>query len=260
MGWEVRHGKQSYYYRPVRIDGQPRRVYLGAGAIGRMHALCDAVEKDTAAAAVARRLAWAVADRALLAAIRFARTVAAARLSLAGWYCHKGTWRPARYRPRTRQHRLLPDVPFAPLDARLRVLAVRVQAGDEDARRRLAGELFDGTEVNKTAVELAVDLDTAVVGLGVALHDPTAVVDDPACGLADRTLAAADGLLTRTGNGRDNARIVAARVVRTQRQWGDAARCRGLVELAANAETDEGPLAVSSPACLDRVANPETGL
>ena len=242
MGWEVRHGKQSYYYRPVRIDGKPRRVYLGAGAIGRMHALSDAVEREKAAAAVARRLAWAVADRALQAAIRFARAVAAARLSLAGYYCHKGTWRPARYRPRTRQHRLLPAIPFAPLDARLRVLAARVQAGDEDARRRLAGELFDDTEVNETAVQLAVDLDNVVVGLGIALHDPTAVVDDPARGLADRALAAADGLLRRTGNGRA-AKKVAARRSRVERRWAAAARCRDLVELAANADPDRGPLA-----------------
>ena len=248
MGWEMRHGKQSYYYRPARIDGKPRRVYLGAGAIGRMHALSDAVEREKAAAAVARRLAWAVADRALLAAIRFARAVVSARLSLAGWYCHNGTWRPARYRPRIRQHRLLPDIPFVPLDARLRVLAARVQAGDEDAWRRLAGELFDGTEVNETALQLAVDLDTAVIGLGIALHDPIAVLNDPARGLADRALAAADGLLTRTGNGRDAKRVVAARVVRTQQRWVAAYRCLELVELAAIADPDRGPLADSASA------------
>lgn len=96
MGWESR-GKRRYYYQPVRADGRPRRIYRGAGDVGRVHELLTAHERRERAVKreAARAHAAAVAElRKLTTRVRWwaGQLVRAARL-LGGGYQHKGQWR-----------------------------------------------------------------------------------------------------------------------------------------------------------------------
>lgn len=244
MGWESRHGRRAYYYRTCRIHGKPRRVYLGTGAVGRMHAALDDDERVKKSAAADRRRAWAAADAALAAAVRFARAVGVARLVAAGWYDHRGEWRPARRRPRTRQDRPVPDVPFGPLDARLRVLSARASSGDGAARFVLVETLADGRELAGTAAGLEDELHAALAGLGVGL-DGLTTADDPAGGLADLAYATADRLivLAREPNPPDEAAVAAVRGGRAVGRRAAASRCVRLQEIVEG--IDRGPLAES---------------
>ena len=99
MGWESRRNKK-YFYRSVRVDGQPRKVYLGGGAVGEAHAPRDARERRLRQA---ERFAWE-AERARLdgadAALDLLEVMtdvrAGAALLLAGYHEQRGQWRARR--------------------------------------------------------------------------------------------------------------------------------------------------------------------
>ena len=90
-----------YYYRSVRVNGKPRRRYVGSGAIGQLAAQMDAlkraqrtVEGDRAAGA---RAAHEAMDDDLRAVGRLADALARAALIAAGCHRHhRGEWRRKR--------------------------------------------------------------------------------------------------------------------------------------------------------------------
>jgi hypothetical protein len=45
MGWESRGSSSRYYYRSIRRDGVPRKVYVGAGAAAEACARRDAASR-----------------------------------------------------------------------------------------------------------------------------------------------------------------------------------------------------------------------
>ena len=146
MGWEIRSGR-AYYYKPARVGGRPRRIYLGSGSVGKLHAALDRRQRRTKealwASLRAAKAEAAEADRLWADLWAWARALAAASLASAGWYRHRGQWRRAKGRPRTRQLRAAAFLPAAAGDrqARLKALAARADAGDDRARVRLRGLL-----------------------------------------------------------------------------------------------------------------------
>ena len=91
----------NYYYRSVRVDGKPRRQYVGSALIGQLAAQVDAEarerrEIETAQAKEVRAEAeWH--DEELRAVERLADVLARAALVAAG--CrqhHRGEWRRKR--------------------------------------------------------------------------------------------------------------------------------------------------------------------
>jgi hypothetical protein len=96
VGWESR-GKRTYYYRPVRIDGKPRKLYLGGGAVGEAHARQIARERrrreDERAAWRAEQTRLARAEAALDEVRGLVGLMAKASLLVAGWHDHRGEWR-----------------------------------------------------------------------------------------------------------------------------------------------------------------------
>jgi hypothetical protein len=96
MGWEQR-GNRRFYYRAVRVNGQPRKRYLGTGAVGEAHARLDARERRVRAAERRARNSeqarWAIADAALDELRAMTELIAGATLLLAGFHLHRGEWR-----------------------------------------------------------------------------------------------------------------------------------------------------------------------
>lgn len=93
MSWD-----RGYYYQHKRINGQPRRVYVGAGMIAELTASIDAQEQAQRAAQDAQRRLQKAQDRAILKEIDAQygqlRTFVAALLTAAGYYQHnRGEWR-----------------------------------------------------------------------------------------------------------------------------------------------------------------------
>ena len=62
MSWDER----GYYYQHKRINGQPRRVYVGAGLLAELTARMDAREQAQRAAQDAQRRLQKAQDRAIL--------------------------------------------------------------------------------------------------------------------------------------------------------------------------------------------------
>ena len=89
MGWEKR-GKQSFYYRTVRKNGGWRRLYYGAGPLGRLAAATDALrraehqEYRTAQRTARSRLKEAISQT--LALRRGCELLTSAVLVLAGFH------------------------------------------------------------------------------------------------------------------------------------------------------------------------------
>lgn len=118
--------KLKYRYKVCRINGKPRRIYLGSGLFGRIHELLDRREKRKL---LQNRLARTTfearieaAEAALGMAMDKAQRVFDATMVLSGHYRHGGQWRPVRGEPRTRQHRQIDpwekiEDPFARLAA-----------------------------------------------------------------------------------------------------------------------------------------------
>ena len=96
MGWESR-GKRTYYYRPVRIDGKPRKLYLGSGVVGEAHARQIAQDRrrreDERAAWQAEQARLGLAEAALDELRGLAGLMARAALLRAGYHDHRGQWR-----------------------------------------------------------------------------------------------------------------------------------------------------------------------
>lgn len=95
MSWDkrARGPQRGYFYRSVRMNGQPRKIYFGKGP-----------EAEAAAAMLKRshiarqdrrdeRDRLAMAELALEQARHLTDLLAAAVLIGAGYHCHRGSWR-----------------------------------------------------------------------------------------------------------------------------------------------------------------------
>jgi len=95
-----------YYYRSVRVNGQPRREYVGAGKIAELAAQLDALEREErelkqAAEREARADAQAL-DELVSDFNAAADDLASAALLAAGCRQHnRGEWRKRRARDQT---------------------------------------------------------------------------------------------------------------------------------------------------------------
>lgn len=160
MGWERRRNG-LYYYRPVRIGGRPRRIYLGKGDIGRIHELldrCEQREKLAAAQAHNRQLAEAVELDGQWSVIwQWVRALASAYLLRAGLYRHHGEWRRMMSKPRTRQKKPKAANANEAADLRARLVALneRANTGDPVAVAELGAFLDRHPEVWQTVGDLA---------------------------------------------------------------------------------------------------------
>ncbi len=102
MSWERRRG-ELYYYRSVRIDGRPRKVYFGSGEEALAQQARDIVSRDRRRAerdALASEWARvAAADAALARFLELAELLTRAVLILSGHHQHHGEWRLRRGQP-----------------------------------------------------------------------------------------------------------------------------------------------------------------
>ena len=152
MGWETR-GNQKYYYKSTRIDGQPRKIYLGTGSVGRAHEIMDrqlAREKKRNPAEQARHRHYLrEGDRLWSETWTWLALLAEAHLHLEGWYRHRGQWRKAKRKARTRQSRVpIPvNLERASLQTHLKVLNARSNAADPDADEELQAFLEGHPEI-----------------------------------------------------------------------------------------------------------------
>lgn len=246
MGWEWRRSQQ-YYYQFARIDGKPRRIYIGSGAIGRLHASIDAEVREQRRSEQQQRQAWRNAQRLLRDGIELARAVVAASLTLEGWYSHKGQWRKARRRSRARLHQPLPVVPREPLRDVLRALALRTQRGDTRARHRLNWFMRQSDELQATVNLLLSDLDSALDRLGAENGLPVPPLEpyEVAGGLVAAMKLAADLLadLARqaAGPGRVTEYIRHARIAMAKSK-----AAQHLQEALMKRNTGSGPAAITA--------------
>jgi hypothetical protein len=92
MSWD-----RGYYYQHKRINGQPRRVYVGAGLLAELTARMDAQEQAQRVAQDAQRRLQRHKDRATLKKIdaeyQHLRSFVGRLLQAAGYYQHKREWR-----------------------------------------------------------------------------------------------------------------------------------------------------------------------
>src|SRR5262245_1760603 len=96
MPWE-----RNYYYRSKRINGKPRRIYLGAGPAGMLAAEEDRqarAERDLQELEAEQlRAGHARLDTDLSVVHRLGDLLSRAALYAAGYHQHcKGDWRPKR--------------------------------------------------------------------------------------------------------------------------------------------------------------------
>jgi hypothetical protein len=91
---------RTYFYKSVRIDGKPRRLYVGAGAAAERAAAADALrrlEGQAADAAWAAELAELREIDALVERLcRLTDLLLAAELAAANYHKHGGEWRLSR--------------------------------------------------------------------------------------------------------------------------------------------------------------------
>ena len=87
MSWD-----RGYYYQHKRVNGQPRRVYVGAGLVAELTARVDAAEQAQKAAQDAQRRLQKAQDRAIVKDIDAQygrlRAFVGALLTAAGYYQH----------------------------------------------------------------------------------------------------------------------------------------------------------------------------
>jgi hypothetical protein len=109
MAWEPRGRGGRYYYRTVRIDGRPKKVYIGRGEGAEDQARRDALarqqlqgERDALAAASAE---VAPADRALDELTDVAGLLLHATLITAGYHLDHREWRRRRDHSSVEAHR-----------------------------------------------------------------------------------------------------------------------------------------------------------
>lgn len=84
---------RGYYYQHKRIDGKPRRVYVGGGLLGELAAQEQAQRAAQDAQRRLQRAQDAAADKAIDAQYKSLRAAAWALLQAAGYYQHKREWR-----------------------------------------------------------------------------------------------------------------------------------------------------------------------
>jgi hypothetical protein len=189
MGWEPR-GKKRYFYRSVRVNGQPRKVYLGGGAAGEAHARLDARERrqraHDRASMGAERARLCLADAALDGLKAAAALLTRAMLLTAGYHDHRGLWRmramkTSRKATKAATATQAPEQETAPkppepsastdgaataetaaeLTARLKALVARADAGDGRALAGLRRFLDDHPEVWEHIGDLAARAERA---------------------------------------------------------------------------------------------------
>ena len=97
MGWERRQRGGLYFYRSARVNGRPRKLYLGAGPAAQAYARQEVErrarrqsERDALHAEQART---APADLAFQSARTLIDLLVRARLVLSGFHLHHREWR-----------------------------------------------------------------------------------------------------------------------------------------------------------------------
>jgi len=102
MGWERRQRGGRYFYRSVRVDGRPRKVYLGNGPAARAQARLDQARRrerhDAREALRAEQARLAAAEVALDGFRLLTGLLLRATLLLGGLHEHRGEWRRRRGR------------------------------------------------------------------------------------------------------------------------------------------------------------------
>ena len=138
MGWEKR-GKAKYYYKPVRVEGKSRKIYVGSGPAGRIHEILDRQatrKRQPLREAQARiRNLMREGDRLWGETWSWLWPLAEAQMLLAGYYRHRGQWRKVHHKARTR-HTRYPSAALEPAtDSRtwLRQLNRAANGGDPEA-------------------------------------------------------------------------------------------------------------------------------
>ena len=139
MAWDSR----GYYYQSKRINGQPRRVYVGAGFLAELTAREDAAEQAQKAAQDAQRRLQKAQDRAILkdidAQYRELRAFVWALLTAAGYRQYKNReWR--KMGKRAAAQLTGPVDEGAPVDVEALVARINSQTprpADLDALRRV---------------------------------------------------------------------------------------------------------------------------
>ena len=230
MGWETR-GKQRYYYKSTRIDGQPRKIYLGTGSVGRAHEIMDrqlAREKKRNPAEQARHRHYLrEGDRLWSETWTWLALLTEAHLHLEGWYRHRGQWRKAKRKARTRQSRIPSGVNLerASLQEHLKVLNARSNAADPGADEELQAFLEGHPEIweavgdlNRAALMLwAGYLDVLSAQAGPSRPDSTPLerllVD--AIRAAEANLKHAEFLITEDGS--SSGLAITTRYMRVER-------------------------------------------
>jgi hypothetical protein len=179
VGWESRQRGGSYYYKPARINGKPRRIYCGFGTVGRIHELLDRGERrEKLVAAQARHRVKSQleeTDRIWTATWRWLRPLMMAHMLAAGFYSHHRSWRRVMQKPRTRKRkpRLATPEEVADLRAKLMALNERANTGDVDALIELKAFLDEHPEVWRMVGDLnrvSTESWTTVLANGDALH------------------------------------------------------------------------------------------
>jgi hypothetical protein len=97
MGWERRQRGGRYFYRSVRVNGRPRKLYLGAGPAARAYARQEAERRarrrSERAALHAEQARTAPADLAFQGARTLVDLLVRASLVLSGFHLHHREWR-----------------------------------------------------------------------------------------------------------------------------------------------------------------------
>ena len=108
MGWERRRSGKAYYYRAVRVNGQPRKLYTGSGPAAA--AVASQVEERRQRreadrlCVLAEQSRLGPADTTLQRADSLIRLLYAASLTLAGYHLHhRSEWRRRQDMGRTTQ-------------------------------------------------------------------------------------------------------------------------------------------------------------
>src|ERR1044072_589217 len=101
MAWERRQRGGSYYYKSVRIDGQPRKIYVGAGpeaeSCAQLAAQKRQQEQENRERLQAEQQHVAPAELALEELRELATLLTRAVLLLGGCHEHRGQWRRRRH-------------------------------------------------------------------------------------------------------------------------------------------------------------------
>jgi hypothetical protein len=186
MAWERRRRGTLYFYQTVRVNGRPRKLYLGRGqaaeACARRHTERRRQEVAGREALLAEQTQIAPADHALAELGAFTALLVKAALLLDGYHVHRGEWRRWRHpmknknktnagktvRPRSSAGRgsLDPTALRKTLDG----LVARANIGDRGALAELRRFLDRHPEVHQTVGDLTRLAEAAWLDLLVGDH------------------------------------------------------------------------------------------